>query len=83
MVAWIKAHSTSPLTLTLSREGRGDNICASRGITYWIPGCAEDDGSCGEGYFAFESNFNAALIASFNGKSAAKSLQAAAASFSL
>ena len=35
------------------------------------------------GYFAFESNFNAARIASFNGKSAARSLQAAVASFSL
>ena len=30
-----------PLTLTLSREGRGDNICAPRGTTGWIPASRE------------------------------------------
>ena len=44
-----------------------------------LPRCRRGD----QTYFAFDNNFNAALIASFNGKSAAKSLQAAAASFSL
>ena len=39
-----RLHSTKPLTLTLSRKGRGGLKCASWGITRWIPGCAENDG---------------------------------------
>ena len=41
------ARRTSTLTCPsgiLSRKRARNSICASRGITSWFPGCAENDG---------------------------------------